>query len=309
MHYGNIELSVRVDDIEFEGLPIHEETEDILRKSLKTHIPNHVTFNLDALSDENPITSKHMTVFDLIKFAIWGSKNKRLTLGQIYAVIEDRWPFLKYSEDKPWQVSSRLYTMYSRVAHPWLPMQRTVRHTLSLKAMFVQVPRPKTDPGNGAYWVIDIRNGLGDSRPRKRKDNNSTTRSNYYEENFSIGNTSGAIYLDSMTNNLPPVPYGNVELPSQYRTSRYQSATMSQTLPSTKFDAIYDQWRTTSFTSFVAPETDTRRLLIAQEAYNQAAVFHNPPDIRKRSPLAYPSTEHYHSESYQCAGPAYVNSR
>ncbi|KAF9554749.1 winged helix DNA-binding domain-containing protein, partial [Agrocybe pediades] len=84
----------------------------------------------------------------LIKFAIWQSPHKRLTLSQIYDAIGDRWPFLNVPEDKPWQ--------------------RSIRHSLSLKAMFVQVPRPLNEPGKGNYWVIDMRNGTGDSRARVR---------------------------------------------------------------------------------------------------------------------------------------------
>ena len=39
--------------------------------------------------------------------------------------------------------------------------------------MFVRVERPPNVPGSGHNWAIDIRNGEGNKRDRKRKDTSS----------------------------------------------------------------------------------------------------------------------------------------
>ncbi|KDR78661.1 hypothetical protein GALMADRAFT_24097, partial [Galerina marginata CBS 339.88] len=72
----------------------------------------------------------------LIKLAIWGSPSKKLTLRQIYDAIETRYPSWKTASDKPWQ--------------------RSIRHNLSLKAIFVRVERPVNHPGKGCYWALDV---------------------------------------------------------------------------------------------------------------------------------------------------------
>ncbi|KJA28705.1 hypothetical protein HYPSUDRAFT_94708, partial [Hypholoma sublateritium FD-334 SS-4] len=72
----------------------------------------------------------------LVKLAIWGSPGHKLTLRQIYTAIEDRYPSFKATPDKPWQ--------------------RSIRHNLSLKAIFVSMKHPVSHPGNGPYWKLNI---------------------------------------------------------------------------------------------------------------------------------------------------------
>ena len=54
-----------------------------------------------------------------------------------------------------------------------------------MKAIFSRVERPPNVPGSGHYWAIDIRNGEGNKRDRKRKDpssRGSSSRSRSDEE-------------------------------------------------------------------------------------------------------------------------------
>ncbi|KAJ3479943.1 hypothetical protein NLJ89_g12307 [Agrocybe chaxingu] len=104
-------------------LPTNEETDEYLRKTLE--IPYPYPLNLSSLPDE-PFDKKAPAITTLIKLAICGSKNKRLTLRQIYDEIEKRYPSWKDSKDKPWQ--------------------RSIRHNLSLKAIFVRIERPVSHP-------------------------------------------------------------------------------------------------------------------------------------------------------------------
>ncbi|KAF9532693.1 hypothetical protein CPB83DRAFT_807158 [Crepidotus variabilis] len=143
------------------ALPTNQETEEYLRRTLE--IPPHLPIDLRALPE--PTEKKQPPITHMIKLAIWGSKHKRLTLRQIYDEVERRYPSLKDLQDKPWQ--------------------RSIRHNLSLKAIFVRVERPTSDPGKGHYWAVDIRQGEGNKRDRKRKDTSgraSTSRSEDDEE-------------------------------------------------------------------------------------------------------------------------------
>ena len=82
------------------SLPPHSETEAYLRNTLD--IPPHLPVDLSALPDASD--RKHPPITHMIKLAIWGSKDKMLTLRGIYNEIEERYPSLKDLQDKPWQV-------------------------------------------------------------------------------------------------------------------------------------------------------------------------------------------------------------
>ncbi|KAH9081936.1 hypothetical protein EDB83DRAFT_2335621 [Lactarius deliciosus] len=94
-------------------------------------------------TDERP---QH-TLPVILRCAILGSTMKRLTIRDIYAAMEEKYP-------------------YYRTAGPtW---KQSVRHHLSLNRLFERQPRPVTDPGFGSYWTVNLEAPPGTKRPRKR---------------------------------------------------------------------------------------------------------------------------------------------
>ncbi|KAJ8523282.1 hypothetical protein ONZ45_g254 [Pleurotus djamor] len=83
----------------------------------------------------------------ILRCAILGSPDCRLTIREIYAAMENKYP-------------------YYRTAGPtW---KQSVRHHLSLNRLFERQARPVTDPGFGSYWVVNLDAPPGTKRPRKR---------------------------------------------------------------------------------------------------------------------------------------------
>ncbi|KAI0750555.1 hypothetical protein BC629DRAFT_1290211, partial [Irpex lacteus] len=105
--------------------------------------------SLNALADPPEGEKPNYPYPTLIKLAIHGSRNKRLTLQDIYQALEDRFEWYRANaEDKSWQNS--------------------IRHNLSLNKCFRRVPRPITEPGKGSFWTVDYSQGTGNKRERKR---------------------------------------------------------------------------------------------------------------------------------------------
>jgi len=72
---------------------------------------------------------------------------KRLTIRDIYAAMEEKYPY------------------YRTAGSTW---KQSVRHHLSLNRLFERQPRPVTDPGFGSYWTVNLDAPPGTKRPRKR---------------------------------------------------------------------------------------------------------------------------------------------
>lgn len=68
----------------------------------------------------------------LITEALMSTKDKKMTLNQIYTYIEEKYPY--YRNKKIWQNS--------------------VRHNLSLNRNFLKVKRPTNMPGKGGFWML-----------------------------------------------------------------------------------------------------------------------------------------------------------
>ncbi|KAI6047864.1 hypothetical protein EDC04DRAFT_2620253 [Pisolithus marmoratus] len=83
----------------------------------------------------------------ILRCAILGSANKRLTIREIYAAMENK------------------YTYFRNAGPTW---KQSVRHHLSLNRLFERQPRPVTDPGFGSYWTVNLSAPPGTKRPRKR---------------------------------------------------------------------------------------------------------------------------------------------
>ncbi|KAJ7156165.1 hypothetical protein C8R46DRAFT_833623, partial [Mycena filopes] len=85
----------------------------------------------------------------LVKLAIHGSKERRLTLAGICDALVGRFVwFREHRGDDAWKNS--------------------VRHNLSLNKVFRKITREVTHPGKGCYWALDLSGGEGYKRVRKR---------------------------------------------------------------------------------------------------------------------------------------------
>ncbi len=73
-------------------------------------------------------------------------------------------------------------------------LQRSIRHNLSLKAMFIRMERPVSHPGKGSYWKLNIRMGEGNKRDRKHKDPKADPKADHSlkedEDEFELSDAS-----------------------------------------------------------------------------------------------------------------------
>ncbi|KAL4246313.1 hypothetical protein ABKN59_008961 [Abortiporus biennis] len=116
---------------------------DIITKPHEEHenCPN----TLDCLPDTTGRPQHTLPV--ILRCAILGSPKKRLTIREIYAAMERKYPY------------------YKTAGPAW---KQSVRHHLSLNRLFERQPRPATDPGFGSYWTVNLDAPPGTKRPRKR---------------------------------------------------------------------------------------------------------------------------------------------
>jgi hypothetical protein len=69
--------------------------------------------------------------------------------------------------------------------------QRSIRHNLSLKAMFMREERPQSDPGKGYYWTLNTAMGEGNKRDRKRKRDGQHIKDEEEDTDFSSESQAG----------------------------------------------------------------------------------------------------------------------
>jgi len=80
----------------------------------------------------------------LIDIAIQQSPDSKLTLSEIYAFIEDHFPY------------------YQTAGESW---RNSIRHILTLNPLFIKISRADHDKGRGSYWAIEPRKNKS-RRPR-----------------------------------------------------------------------------------------------------------------------------------------------
>lgn len=94
---------VAEEDQNSEGPP---DIQSLLRAELAIE-DEDVEINLWTLVDPGPAVRPDYVYTILIKLAIWGSPKKRLTLGEIYLAIEERFQwFRENTHDSSWKVGS-----------------------------------------------------------------------------------------------------------------------------------------------------------------------------------------------------------
>ncbi|KAK2460175.1 hypothetical protein APHAL10511_007854 [Amanita phalloides] len=128
------------------NVPTYPDAGDYLRHQLG--LPPDVPINLGCLPDPPPGRKPSQAYPLLIKLAIYGSPQRRLTLQGIYEAIENRFEYFRKESRGAWK--------------------RSIRHNLSLNQVFRSSPRAITEPGKGSYWELDVSKGEGYKRERKR---------------------------------------------------------------------------------------------------------------------------------------------
>ncbi|KAH9858323.1 hypothetical protein C2E23DRAFT_176884 [Lenzites betulinus] len=120
----------------------------------------------------------------ILRCTILGSPRKRLTIREIYAAMERKYPY------------------YKTAGPAW---KQSVRHHLSLNRLFERQPRPPSDPGFGSYWTVNLDAPPGTKRPRKRGGRSTKTD----------GSETGTLtVLGPSTPPPPPIPIGQRTLPA-----------------------------------------------------------------------------------------------
>ncbi|KAI0361056.1 hypothetical protein OH77DRAFT_390436 [Trametes cingulata] len=120
----------------------------------------------------------------ILRCTILGSPRKRLTIREIYAAMERKYPY------------------YKTAGPAW---KQSVRHHLSLNRLFERQPRPPSDPGFGSYWTVNLDAPPGTKRPRKRGGRSNKTE----------GSDAGTLTVLGPSSPPPPsMPIGQRTLPA-----------------------------------------------------------------------------------------------
>jgi hypothetical protein len=137
---------------------------------LQGSVPNNFNENMrkeSPIKDENAnfYNSKDIkppfSYASLIAQAINSSREKRMTLNGIYKHITTNYPYYQMAQNG-WQVKKKkkkkkntlvFLQCFSR-SH-LLFVQNSIRHNLSLNKAFIKVARSNSEPGKGAFWMID----------------------------------------------------------------------------------------------------------------------------------------------------------
>ncbi|KAJ7183264.1 hypothetical protein C8R46DRAFT_884807 [Mycena filopes] len=142
----------------FFGPRVFPDAGDILRRKLL--LPPGAPVNLWCVGEPANPTTRPATPYPLLcTLAIYGSEKKRLSLQGIYREIAARFKYYRWQDAigvKSWRNS--------------------IRHALSLYALFINVQRPVREPGKGEYWILgDISSDVRFTRLRKRNTKKKVT--------------------------------------------------------------------------------------------------------------------------------------
>lgn len=136
----------------------------------------------------------------LIGMAILRSKDRKLTLAQIYKWINDT------------------FEWYRKSKSGW---QNSIRHNLSLNKAFKKQERPKNDPGKGNYWLVEpgcefqFVKGKTVKRPYSMSVNKDESKSLVSNTNVpsKSQNSNGPAKNDRFQNHLQEIKFQMQELP------------------------------------------------------------------------------------------------
>ncbi|KAF5322777.1 hypothetical protein D9619_000063 [Psilocybe cf. subviscida] len=190
------------------ALPSQQETERRLREYLQISAPRPL--DLSSMRDYEP-PKKLPNLTHLILLAIWGSPSKRLTQAEICEAISTRYPELNSTKDQKWRGS--------------------IRHRLSLKAIFVHVKKPQSGRKRGDHWIIDVSKGMEGTKrgksPHKDRGRQSgsgdVSRRDYSPDDDSAGDDehrsslrySPGFYPPYLSHGNQPITYPGVYDPQE----------------------------------------------------------------------------------------------